>query len=54
MEENNARIKELQRTGIELWYRAETWKKALEHINTINNDPIIARYIKRALQQENI
>lgn len=54
MEETNDRIKELQQTGIELWYRAESWKNALMHIDKLNTDPIIARYIKRALKQEKI
>lgn len=51
MEETNE-ITRLRNTGIELWHRAESWKNALEHIQSINTDPIIARYIKRALQQE--
>lgn len=53
MEENNDRLTDLQKTGIELWHRAESWKNALLHIQELNTDPLIARYINRALNQEN-
>ena len=52
MMENTHEINELRKTGIELWHRAEAWKHALLHIERINQDPLIARYIKRALSQD--
>jgi len=50
--ENNHDMTELRQTGIELWLRAESWKKALMHIERLNQDPVIARYIKRTLNQD--
>ncbi len=51
MEKENALIEELKKTGLELWLRAESWKDTLLHIQKINSDPLVARYIARALSQ---
>lgn len=53
MEKENALIEQLKSTGMELWLRAESWKSALEHIQKLNTDPMIDRFINRTLKQEN-
>lgn len=49
MENNNDRITELQREGMELYHRCETWKKALRTISKITDDPAILRLINKTL-----
>lgn len=41
------RILELQREGMALYMRCEKWKKALERIRNLTDDPVILREIKK-------
>lgn len=41
----------LKRTGMELYERAEKWRKALEEIKKFNTDPIISSIIRRNLNE---
>lgn len=42
-------IDDLQRTGMELYERAEKWRKALLEIARFNEDPMISSIIKQHL-----
>lgn len=44
-------IEELKRTGMELYERAEQWRKALEEIRRFNQCPVISSIITRNLNQ---
>lgn len=44
-------IEELRRTGMELYERAEQWRKALEEIKRFNRDPVISSIIQKNLNQ---
>jgi hypothetical protein len=50
MESSNDRITQLQRTGFELWHRAESWRKALEKIKSLTDDPLIISFVNQQLR----
>ena len=43
------RIEELTKIGMELFQRAETWRKALLEIQKMNSNPIVDDIIKKHL-----
>ena len=46
-----AQISELRRTAMDLYERAEQWRKALVEIDRFNRDPVIKQIIKQNLNQ---
>ena len=42
---------ELRQVGIDLYERAEQWRKALQEIGRFNRDPVIASIIRRNLNE---
>lgn len=44
-------IDELRKVGIDLYERAEQWRKALEEIRKFNRDPVISSIINNNLNK---